>query len=149
MSPLPLSNLTARVSDFDKCLAIVLKFEGGYVDHPSDPGGETKYGISKRSYPNEDIKNLTVQRAGEIYHRDYWVPLKCDDLTWPLNLFHFDAGVNHGVGQARKFLLRTPTPQGYIGQRRSFYERLIAKRPKMAVFRKGWMRRLDHLATYL
>jgi lysozyme family protein len=137
------------VSDFDRALPIVLRFEGGYVDHPSDPGGETKFGISKRSYPHLDIKALTKEQAGDIYHRDYWTPLKCDALPWPLNLFHFDAGVNHGKVQARKFLNRTPTAQGYLDQRRAFYERLIALKPKMAVFRKGWLRRLDHLATYL
>ena len=148
MSPLPQSNLP-RVSDFDRCLDIVLKFEGGYVNHPNDPGGETNMGISKRAYPNIDIKGMTRETAAALYHRDYWMPLWCEKLTWPLNLFHFDAGVNHGVGQARKFLLKTPTPQGYIDQRRAFYERLIQARPKLAVFRKGWMKRLDHLATYL
>lgn len=49
----------------------IIEREGGYVDHPSDPGGETKYGISKRSYPGEDIRNLTVERATELYRRDY------------------------------------------------------------------------------
>ena len=137
------------MSDFAKCLKIVLQFEGGYVHDKDDPGGETKYGISKRSYPNEDIAGLTVERAGDVYYRDYWMPLGCDKLAWPLNLLHFDAGVNHGKGQARKFLSRTPTAIGYLNQRRAFYERLIAKKPVLMKFRRGWMRRLDHLATYL
>lgn len=49
----------------------IIKRKGGYVNHPQDPGGETKYGISKRSYPNEDIRNLTIDRATELYRRDY------------------------------------------------------------------------------
>ncbi|MBI5843910.1 MAG: hypothetical protein HZB23_04475 [Deltaproteobacteria bacterium] len=45
--------------------------EGGYVNDPADPGGETRFGISRRAYPNEDIKALTRERAAEIYYRDY------------------------------------------------------------------------------
>ena len=137
------------MSDFPRALGIVLRFEGGYVNHPKDPGGETKYGISKRAYPHLDIKTLTKAAAGEIYRKDYWEPLRCDELAWPLNLVHFDAGVNHGKGQARKFLLRASTAKGYLDQRRAFYERLIAARPSMAIFRRGWMRRLDDLASHL
>lgn len=55
------------MSDFDKAFEIVVGHEGGYTDHPSDPGGETKFGISKRSYPNENIKGLTLERAKQIY----------------------------------------------------------------------------------
>ena len=58
----------------------VLVREGGYVDHPSDPGGETKYGIAKRSHPKEDIKNLTKERAAEIYEKDYWIPSRASSL---------------------------------------------------------------------
>lgn len=50
----------------------IIQIEGGYSNDPDDPGGETKYGISKRSYPNVDIKNLTVQQAIDIYTRDFW-----------------------------------------------------------------------------
>jgi len=50
----------------------MIEIEGGYVNDASDSGGETKYGISKRAYPNLDIKNLTVEQAAEIYERDYY-----------------------------------------------------------------------------
>ena len=56
----------------------VIKHEGGYVNDPSDPGGETKYGISKKAYPKVDIKNLTLDDAIEIYKDDYWLPAKVD-----------------------------------------------------------------------
>jgi len=58
----------------------VLKREGGYVDDPTDRGGETKYGISKRSYPQLDIKNLTLEQALEIYRKDYWKPSRVEKL---------------------------------------------------------------------
>ncbi len=57
---------------FNKAVRIILAHEGGYVNHPADPGGETNMGISKRSYPDLDIKNLTVAMAKEIYFRDFW-----------------------------------------------------------------------------
>ena len=53
--------------EFSDAVKIVLKHEGGYVDDPVDPGGETKYGISKKAYPFLDIKNLTIKQASDIY----------------------------------------------------------------------------------
>jgi len=80
--------------------------EGGYVNHPNDPGGETHWGISKRSYPNVDIKNLTREQASEIYFRDFWKPVL---LTVPHDSVRFqlfDAAINHGVGNATRMLQR-------------------------------------------
>jgi lysozyme family protein len=57
---------------FEAAIGTVLKHEGGYVNHPSDPGGETNFGISKRQYPDLDIKKLTQAQAAAIYKRDYW-----------------------------------------------------------------------------
>ncbi len=57
---------------FDLIIGMVLKHEGGYVNDPVDPGGETKYGISKRSYPFLDIKNLTLEQAKEIYYNEWY-----------------------------------------------------------------------------
>ena len=56
---------------FDQAFQKLIGHEGGFVDHPSDPGGATKYGISKRSYPGEDIPGLTLDRAKTIYRRDF------------------------------------------------------------------------------
>lgn len=83
--------------------------EGGYVNRPNDRGGETKYGISKRSYPNLNIKGLTIQDAVEIYYRDFYVPCGCqligdDTIAWKL----FDLGVNCGPATAGRLL-----QQGY------------------------------------
>lgn len=82
--------------NFERALTIILREEGGYVNDPTDPGGETNFGISKRQYPDVDIKNLTHEQVAAIYKRDYWDKVKGDELPWPLCLFVFDAAVNQG-----------------------------------------------------
>lgn len=99
--------------DFDKAVSIIMDIEGGYVMDPNDPGGETKYGISKRSYPNEDIKNLTPERAKEIYLVDYWNMALCNRLPEKLKLIVFDCAVNQGVHFSQVALMKitsTPSP---------------------------------------
>lgn len=85
---------------FDKAFEHVVGVEGGYVNDPRDPGGETKWGICKRDHPDVDIKNLTLDDAKQIYALRYWTPAKCEQLPWPLALFVFDAAVNQGVKPA-------------------------------------------------
>jgi lysozyme family protein len=85
---------------FDEAFEKLIGHEGGYVNHPNDPGGETKFGISKRAYPAEDIKALTVERAKHLYRRDYWDPIKGDLLPFWVAFPTFDAAVNHGVKPA-------------------------------------------------
>ena len=65
-------------ADFDAAFTRLLGHEGGLVDHPADPGGLTNWGISQRSYPGEDIRGMTVERARLIYLRDFWGPAGCD-----------------------------------------------------------------------
>jgi lysozyme family protein len=88
------------VSYFEAAFLLVVGAEGGYVNDPNDPGGETKYGISKHSYPNVDIANLTYDGAKAIYLRDYWTPLSLDSKPWATALLKFDASVNQGMGYA-------------------------------------------------
>ena len=78
--------------------------EGGYVNHPSDPGRETKFGISKRSYPHLDIKNLTREHVRPIYMFDYWGKAGCSAVHPLLKFPLFDFAVNSGVSQAVKTL---------------------------------------------
>jgi lysozyme family protein len=92
------------MGDFERAWAIVGPVEAGYVFDARDPGGETKYGISKRSYPNEDIKNLTPERAAAIAWTDFWLKASCTQLSWPLNLFVFDSAFNQGVVPAIEML---------------------------------------------
>lgn len=103
--------------NFKTAIKLILKFEGGYVDDPLDPGGETKFGISKRSYPNLDIANLTKDEAKAIYKADYWDKLNLDLLPPAIRLIVFDAGVNHGTFWAAKALqsLANVKLDGHIG----------------------------------
>jgi lysozyme family protein len=81
---------------FTRSVIFVLKHEGGYVNDPGDPGGETKYGISKRSYPDLDIPNLTIDTARRIYRQDYWDELRCGDMPPALAMAVFDSAINCG-----------------------------------------------------
>jgi lysozyme family protein len=105
------------MTDFNQAVVLILKAEGGYSNDPNDPGGETQWGISKRTYPNLDIKNLTIDGAREIYKRDYWDKVKGDEITWPLNLYLFDAAVNQGVQPAITMLQKALSIQqdGILG----------------------------------
>jgi lysozyme family protein len=83
----------------------ILGHEGGYSNDPKDPGGETNWGISKRSYPNVDIKNLTRDGAIAIYKRDFWA--QCGQgLALGVMFQVLDASVNHGIGNAIRMLQR-------------------------------------------
>lgn len=96
---------------------LIDEIEGGYSDRASDRGGETKYGISKRQYPELDIANLTKADAIAIYYRDYWLAYRCDELPPAFACVLFDAVVNHRPKPAVRFLqmaLRI-TADGYIG----------------------------------
>ena len=90
--------------NFDQAFETLIGHEGGYVDHPADPGGATNFGITKRSYPGEDIRGMTLARAREIYKRDFWGPAGCDALPEALRFQVFDAAVNSGVRAAVRML---------------------------------------------
>lgn len=85
---------------FDIAFERLIGHEGGYVNDPRDPGGETKYGISKRAYPNEDIRGMTLERAKEIYINDYWFMVGCDRAPSAARFDLFDMAVNSGVKRA-------------------------------------------------
>ena len=148
----------------------LLKYEGGYVNDPVDPGGETKYGISKRSYPNLDIKNLTEVHAKEIYLRDYYFPLRIseivdDRIAWQL----FDFAVNAGIGRSVKIIQKIigvpvtermtpltinqinlfkdeyPLYAHFMSKRLMHYFILSERKPAMKKFIKGWIFRTMEL----
>ena len=84
---------------FDQAFDRLIGNEGGYVCNPADPGGETNWGISKRSYPNIDIKHLTRDQAKTIYKRDFWDQIGTD--AHPAIVFQvFDFAVNSGISTA-------------------------------------------------
>jgi len=84
----------------------VLSNEGSYVNDPTDPGGETNWGISKRSYPKVDIKNLTRNQAIAIYYRDFWLKANCEKLSDGASYQLMDSAVNSGITQSILFIQR-------------------------------------------
>jgi lysozyme family protein len=92
-------------SCFDRAFDFTLKEEGYYSNDPMDPGGETKYGISKRAHPNVDIANLTLKDAKSIYYGEYWKPIEAVAEVHPaLAMVLFDTAVNLGTGTAIRML---------------------------------------------
>lgn len=84
-------------ADFHTFIQRILKSEGGYVNLASDPGGETQWGISKRSYPDVDIKNLTRDGAIAIYKRDFWDVINADEIYVSTAFAALDFAVNSGI----------------------------------------------------
>ncbi|ADO44960.1 protein of unknown function DUF847 [Hydrogenobacter thermophilus TK-6] len=98
-----------KTTAFDYALLFTLKWEGGYVNDPNDPGGETNYGITRRTLElarqkglvfKESVKDIDREDAAVIYRRFYWEPLKCDDMPLWVAVLVFDTGVNQGIRYA-------------------------------------------------
>lgn len=136
-----------EVEKFRKSLKFTLAEEGGYVNDPKDPGGETKWGISKRAYPLLNIKNLTPQQAADIYAKDYWDASGCDNIPWPLCAVVFDTAVNCGVGRVLGWLRARPeqSASDLIQRRKQYYTDLCNKNTNLIRFAKGWWARLARL----
>lgn len=132
---------------FDKAIEFTLKWEGGYVDDPDDPGGETFFGISKKAYPNVDIKNLTVSKAKKIYYKDYWIAAGCNNLPTPENIALFDTAVNIGVSKAIKIREEAENWQDILLARVSYYVKLAEKKWARKYLR-GWLNRTVDLDLY-
>ena len=90
------------MAKFELSIDTILKHEGGYVNDPDDPGGETNFGISKRQYPALDIAKLTLAEAKEIYREDYWN--YGEIISQPVATKVFDMAVNMGHGRAHRIL---------------------------------------------
>lgn len=105
------------MTNFETCINRLLGIEAGYVNNPNDPGGETKWGISKRSYPNLAIKDLTREQAIALYQRDFWNVLNLD--AQPLGVANqlLDFAVNSGAATAVRALQRalSVADDGHIG----------------------------------
>ena len=150
---------------FDKAFALTVGVEGGYVNDPADPGGETKYGVSKRAHPDVDIKSLTLEQAQAIYKRDYWQQASCERMPPKIAIAVFDSAVHHGPKTAIKLLQRAlkVADDGEYGrithgtlQSRDANETLdllLAQRaiylttcPAWPTYKLGWLKRLFNLA---
>lgn len=148
---------------FDRAFEILVdpQHEGAYVNDPKDPGGETKFGVSKRSYPGEDIANLTLERAKQIYARDFWGPAGCDAVPDLVKYQLFDMAVNMGPKTSIKLLQRAvgAADDGILGPKtlqrvqsagdawllrrlQAAAIRYYATLPTWPAYGRGWMNRL-------
>lgn len=95
---------------FEAAVALIIDLEGGISDHPDDPGGLTKYGITIEQYPElgkDGIRTLTIEKAKELYKRDYWDKIRGDDVAKiapNLAVCYFDCAVNQGYPTAIRLL---------------------------------------------
>ena len=153
------------MSNFDKAFDLLIGNEGGYVNNPVDPGGETNWGITRAVAVDNgyagSMKSMPKETAKQIYKKMYWDKLQCDQLGFIVAFQLFDAGVNHGNSQAVKFLQRALSviDDGVIGaktiaatnslddlqivmlfnaERIEFYAALKT----FSTFGKGWVRRV-------
>lgn len=96
--------------NWEQCLALVFKEEGGYANDPHDPGKRTNHGVTQETWEEyvgrpvteEEMKNLTVQDVTPLYKKNYWNACRCDDLPEGVDYAVFDLSVNSGVRRAAK-----------------------------------------------
>lgn len=155
------------------CVPIILKHEGGYVDHPRDPGGCTNFGITRRTLEGwrreptncHDVRNLTVGEARAIYRAHYWNAIRGDDLHAGIDLVMFDAAVNSGRRRSVEWVQEAVgvTVDGAIGpqtlgalrrvnDRADLIRRACAARMSFLrslntwdTFGRGWTRRVESI----
>ena len=137
--------------NWDKAINFVIEIEGGdtITNDLSDPGGLTRYGISKKSYPTVDIANLTEEDAKSIYRQDYWNACNCDHLSSGIDMAVFDCAVNMGVGTAKLMLQQSPTWQDFMLNRIDRYIEITRKNATLQKFFRGWMIRCNRLSKLI
>lgn len=159
------------MANFDKIIVRTLVHEGGLSNDKADAGGLTKYGISQRAYPDEDIATLTKERAKQLYRRDYWMPIQGDGLLYDQTAYLiFDMAVNSGVRTAVKMAQRVvgvtadasigpktlaalnkKNPSefalGYVKERQTYYRGIVNCKPDQARFLAGWLKRAGDQGT--
>ncbi len=171
------------VNRFDYCLKFVTQpqIEGGYSDHKADRGGATNHGVTQKTYDTfrrnaglslRSVRQITDDEVAAIYRTMYWNVAKCGLLPEPLDLYVFDAAVNHGPGRAAKLLQQAlgVAVDGAIGPvtidalqeelaagqlqelchnflaiRLEFYDQIVDNDPSQKVFLAGWENRIEHL----
>ena len=156
--------------NFDKSLALILKHEGLYVDHPQDPGGATMKGITLatftefkgRAMSKEELRAISDADVRAIYKSRYWDAVRADELKPGVDLLAFDMAVNKGVGRAAKLMQRGAgvTEDGALGPKSMAAINALDARDIIAkvsearrdfykslktfpTFGKGWLRRVD------
>ena len=161
--------------NFDAALKAILKHEGGFVNHPKDPGGMTNLGVTKRVWEEwvgktvdeKAMRALTPEVVGPMYRKKYWDAVKADDLPDGLDYLMFDFAINAGPGRAIKTMQKAigTAPDGAIGPKTmtalktADQGELVAKfseekeafyrsLPTFGTFGKGWLRRVAEAKTH-
>ena len=156
--------------NFDQCLALVLKSEGGFVNNSKDPGGMTNLGVTKATYEaylgravtEDEMKALTPDTVGPLYKKMYWDKVRGDDMSAGLDYALFDFAVNSGPRQATKYIqnIASVPADGIMGDRtvqqiktlspdaciiKLCNERLqfLKQLNTWDTFGKGWQKRVD------
>jgi lysozyme family protein len=150
---------------------IVIEYEGGYVNHPNDPGGETYKGISRRAHPNwegwkliDQKKTVPENLVQKFYYENYWQRLKSEEMPYPIGEYLFDFGVNAGItrsimtvqralnvkvdgvlGPVTMKAIQQQDPQKLmyelLRERIRYYTTITLQRATFQVFFLGWIRR--------
>ena len=158
--------------NFEAALKALLKHEGGFVNHPQDPGGMTNLGVTKRVWQDyvkrevdeSEMRSLTPEAVAPLYRGMYWDAVRADSLPAGVDLVAFDCAVNAGPRQAAKFLQRAAgvKDDGAIGPAtleavrardskemiESFSEQrlnFLKALPTFSTFGKGWTRRVEEV----
>ena len=150
-------------TDFEKAHEFTAKWEGGYVNHPSDPGGETNLGVTRkvweawakeRGLPVKPMRALVMADVLPLYEARYWPAVS--GLPWPLSGVAYDIALNHGPGNLRLMLgsvpgMSTPAERAarLIDAREQFFRNIVRARPSQEVFLKGWLRRVAAQRAWL
>lgn len=159
-------------TNWDACFNHLIKHEGGYVNHPQDPGGRTNYGVTQavwedwldRAVSEAEMKALTPNKVAPLYRELYWDRIKADKLPAGVDYVVFDAAVNSGVSRAAKWLQTTvgAVADGVIGEQT--LKQVQLTNPQMLIdkysdnrlaflqrlttwptFGKGWERRVEEV----
>jgi lysozyme family protein len=158
--------------NWEKSFKLMLSSEGGYVDHPSDPGGRTNLGVTQAVWENwighvsgeKEMRSLTPEMVKPIYKKKYWDACRCDELPSGVDYLVFDFAVNAGVGRSIKTLQKVfgVTIDGAIGPKtlqavtfsdandliKKFSDekvRFYQSLPTFSVFGKGWLNRVERV----
>ena len=144
---------------FEKALSFVLRWEGGYINHPNDLGGATNMGITQNAYNSwlaqqghdkKDVSTLSLDEAKQIYYERYWKAAKCDTMSAKFAVLAFDTAVNMGVSRVKEFLAAANFlyPDKFIKAREDKY-RQFAKVKGQGIFLQGWLNRLRALKDFI
>jgi len=135
------------MSNFERAFAVVVGIEGGYVNDPKDPGGATKFGISKRRYPDLDIANLTIGQAQAIYKREYWDEHNLDALEYGKALLVFDTAVNGGNHSRWYSMFGGYVLKEFVVNYQAEHNLYLTSLPGWPHDGRGWSRRLVRLSV--